>query len=119
MNKGAFFLKCVLVGVIAIAFFGFVTMALWNWLVPEIFNGPAITYWQALGLLVLTKILFWGLGGKRHGPGAHMQWKRGLYEKFSDMTPEQREAFKNKMKAKWCHRSAPEDVKDAQKEAGH
>ncbi len=34
--------------------FGGVTMLLWNWLVPPIFNGPAITFLQALGLLALA-----------------------------------------------------------------
>lgn len=31
---------------------------LWNWLVPAIFGGPVITFWQALGLNFLTSILF-------------------------------------------------------------
>src|SRR5688572_5537008 len=108
MNKGKFFIKCVVGGVIAIVLFGWITMALWNWLVPELFNGPLITYWQALGLLLLSKILFWGFGGKRYGynhqshEGAASHWKHRAYEKFSSMSPEDREAFKQKMKDKWC-----------------
>jgi hypothetical protein len=46
---------------------GFVVQALWNWLLPPIFNLPEITYWQAWGLLVLAHLL---LGG---GPRIHHQ----------------------------------------------
>lgn len=105
MNRGRFFLKCTLLALLAIAVIGFVTMVLWNWLVPVLFNGPQIDYWQAIGLLVLSKLLFWSFGGKRHhsheGPGMY-QWKHRFYEKFSNMSPEDREAIKQKLKAKWC-----------------
>jgi hypothetical protein len=50
-------------GVAAVFGFTFVVMWLWNWLVPEVFNGPILSYWQTLGLLVLSKILFSGMGG--------------------------------------------------------
>lgn len=105
MNKGLFFLKCVLLGILAVIVFGWVTMALWNWLVPVLFNGPVITFWQALGLLILSKILFSGLGGKKGHYGSHDQapyWKHRFYEKFSNMPADQRAEFKRKMKEKWC-----------------
>ena len=51
-------------GVAGLILFTFVVMWLWNWLVPELFNGPVLGYWQTLGLLVLSKILFSGIGGK-------------------------------------------------------
>ena len=44
---------------------GFVVMSLWNWLAPAMFGGHTITFWQALGLLVLTRILFGGFRGRR------------------------------------------------------
>ena len=44
------------------ALFGFVIMWLWNWLMPELFGLSIISYWQAVGLLILSKILFGGLG---------------------------------------------------------
>jgi hypothetical protein len=50
-------------GVAGVFAFTFVVMWLWNWLVPELFNGPVLGYWQTLGLLVLSKILFSGIGG--------------------------------------------------------
>lgn len=56
----------VIFGAIAItgfaALFGFITMWLWNALIPEIFGLMTITYWQAVGLLILFKILFGGFG---------------------------------------------------------
>jgi hypothetical protein len=54
-------------GVAAVLVFTFVVMRLWNWLVPEVFNGPILSYWQTLGLLVLSKILFSGIGGGSRG----------------------------------------------------
>jgi hypothetical protein len=81
-------------------------MSLWNWLIPALFSGPVITFWQALGLLLLSKIIFgFGGGGKRWGGhyrrGGH--WKQHYYQhKMSGMTPEDRERFKRKMWEKWC-----------------
>lgn len=43
--------------------FGFVIMWLWNWLMPELFDLPSLTYWQAVGLFILSKILLGGIGG--------------------------------------------------------
>jgi hypothetical protein len=81
---------------------GMATLYLWNWLVPELFVGPVITFWQAVGLLALSKLLFWGFGckcgGHRHG-----SWKSNWKEKMSTMSPEDRERFKQKMKDKWCY----------------
>jgi len=104
MNRGKFFIKCLLIGLLAVAVFGLVTMTLWNLLIPSLFNGPQINFWQALGLLLLSKILFWGFGGKKpHGYyGAY--GKHRFYEKIASLTPEEREAFKQKMAEKWCRK---------------
>jgi hypothetical protein len=103
-RRGLFFLKCAVLGVIAVSVVGLVTMLLWNWLVPTLFKGPVIDFWQALGLLILSKLLFWGFHGKRHAHthGANPYWKHRFYEKFSNLPPSEREAFKQKMKEKWC-----------------
>ncbi len=63
--------KFGVMGVAAMILFTFVVMWLWNWLVPEVFSGPVLTYWQTLGLLVLSKILFSGIGkgGSSHSSG--------------------------------------------------
>lgn len=81
---------------------GFATMGLWNWLVPALFHGPVLTYGQALGLLVLCRLLFGGFKGR----GEHHGWRRGpvredirkrLEEKMSSMSEEQREKLRRKM----------------------
>jgi hypothetical protein len=61
-----FYGKWVVLGIAGFILFTFVVMWLWNWLVPALFKGPVVTYWQTLGLLVLSKILFSGIGAKGH-----------------------------------------------------
>jgi len=70
---------------------GEVVMHLWNWLLPPLFGWRTLTFWQALGLLVLCRVLFGGLGG--HGPGPKRHWG-GRCRK---MTPEERERFRHAM----------------------
>ena len=53
--------KIVAIVAVVLAVVGCVAMSLWNWLVPALFSGPMITYWQALGLIVLSRLLFGGL----------------------------------------------------------
>ena len=53
----------LVVGTALIFLLGFVVMWLWNWLMPDIFGLPPITYWQAWGLLLLAHLL---LGGGQH-----------------------------------------------------
>jgi len=109
MNKVTFFLKCTLVAAAVFALLGYVVMLLWNWLIPDLFHGPSIGYWQALGLFVLSKILFWS-GGKKYSSdcqpgdaGSAPYWKHRFYEKFSSMSEQDRTVFKQKMKEKWCN----------------
>jgi len=114
MNKGWYFVRCAMVGVLAIFVVGLVTMLLWNLLIPELFNGPVITYWQALGLLVLSKILFWGFGKKHHHNQHEPYWKKRFQDKFSTLDPADRELVKQKMKEKWCRwEQTPDDCKDS------
>jgi hypothetical protein len=70
---------------------GEVVKNLWNWLLPPLFGWHALTFWQALGLLVLCRVLFGGLGGHGRGPGRH--WDR----RCKKMTPEEREKFRQAM----------------------
>ncbi len=61
-----------ILGLVAISFFTCITMHLWNWLVPMLFLGPIITFWQTAGLLLLSKIFFSGFGCcGRHGRKHH------------------------------------------------
>lgn len=43
---------------LVIMFAGYSVMFLWNWLMPTIFDLPTITFWQSIGLQVLTYLLF-------------------------------------------------------------
>lgn len=78
--------------------FGFVVMHLWNWLVPAIFDGPTVNFWQALGVLLLARILTGGfrwMGWKgRHHMRHH--WR----SKWEQMSPDEREHWRSKMKDK-------------------
>lgn len=84
---------------------GFVVMSLWNWLMPVLFGLKLITFLQALGLLVLSKILFGGFRGGggwrgRHPGGGHM-WKEKMAERWENMNPEERERFKKHWKGRF------------------
>jgi hypothetical protein len=105
MNKVLKIMAWTALCVVFVFVFGYVTMTLWNWLIPSLFNGPVVNFWQAMGILLLSKILFgFGGGGGHHRCGGSRShyWKRHYYEKFGNMTPEERERFKAKLKEKWC-----------------
>ena len=83
---------------------GFALMSLWNWLMPMLFHLSVINFWQALGILVLAKILF-GFGRGWSGHRSHWghpsyYWKEKMEERLKNMTPEEREKFR----AEWKQR---------------
>ena len=90
-------LKFVLLGALAASVFSFVVMSLWNWLMPALFGLHVVTFWQALGLLILSKLLF---GGFRGRSGPPMFWKRRMMERWKQMTPEEREKFRESLKGR-------------------
>lgn len=73
---------------------------LWNWLLPPLFGWPPITFWQALGILALCRILFGGW----HSSG-RSDWRRRMKERMAErcesMTPEERERFRQRMRERW------------------
>jgi hypothetical protein len=85
-----------------IAIGGELVMHLWNWLLPPLFGWRLITFWQALGLLALCRILFGGWGS--HGPGrsGRPNFRRRMEERWERMTPEERE----KSRQSWRSRCA-------------
>ncbi|HNV28924.1 MAG TPA: hypothetical protein PKJ83_07305, partial [Cyclobacteriaceae bacterium] len=65
MKRGMWVGKILVIALVGFSIaFGIIigTMYLWNWLVPELFNGPVLNFWQILGLLALSKIFFWSFG---------------------------------------------------------
>jgi hypothetical protein len=85
------------IGMIAfIALGGEIVRSLWNWLLPPLFGWRQITFWQAVALLALCRILFGRIGGRGfRGPG--YRWRRERWEK---MTPEEREKFRERMRSR-------------------
>ncbi len=84
-------IKIAFFAIIAVGVVSFLVMSLWNALLPGIFMVKTITFWQALGLLVLSKLLF---GGFRPPGGGGRHWRRRMAERWEQMTPEEREKFK-------------------------
>jgi hypothetical protein len=82
-------LKFLLFALVAVTVVTGVVMGLWNWLMPALFGFRVITFWQALGVLALSRILFGRLGG----PGPRMHWRRRMAERWNQMTPAEREQF--------------------------
>jgi uncharacterized membrane protein len=85
---------------------GGVVMLLWNWLAPALFGLRLITFWQAIGLLALCRILFggFGLGGGGHRNSRRRMDRRirervreRMRERWEQMTPEEREKFREGM----------------------
>src|SRR5271157_806211 len=103
-------IKVILIAIVAVVVFGFVVMGLWNWLMPALFGWHAITFWQAVGLLVLSKILF---GGFRGGPGRSMHWRGRMREKWAQMSPEERERFSRGMGARFGRHGCWTDAEKA------
>jgi len=57
-------LMILVFGAAAVAVFSFIVMSLWNAILPAVIGVKLISFWQALGILVLSKILFGGFGGR-------------------------------------------------------
>ena len=83
--------RFILFAIVAALVLSFVFMQLWNWLMPAVFGLHLISFWQALGLLVLGRLLLGGfLGPWRRG----MHWRGRMMERWAQMTPEEREKFR-------------------------
>ncbi|MEP3208227.1 MAG: hypothetical protein ABJN95_03510 [Maribacter sp.] len=80
------FFKVVFMIIAAILFlllFGYGFMLLWNWLMPDVFGLPSLSYWKAVGILVMAKLLFGNLEGK--GSGKHSKKGRKHFkERMND-----------------------------------
>jgi hypothetical protein len=81
--------------IVFMAVFGFAVMSLWNWLMPLLFGVRLITFWQALGVLVLSRILFGGF----HGRSGGMNWRQRMKDRaelraYMQMTPEERDKYR-------------------------
>jgi hypothetical protein len=77
---------------------GEIVLQLWNWLLPPLFGFRQVTFWQALGLLALCRILFGGFGF--HG-SARSNVRQRMAERWEKMTPEEREKYRQSFRGRW------------------
>jgi hypothetical protein len=108
--KGAAF---VVMALAFVAVLSFVVLSLWNALVPSLFHGPTLVFWQAVGLLILCRILFGGFRGRGgHGWHGHSGWRERMWRRdWESMTPEERERLRARFKQR-CGWSATEPPAD-------
>ena len=93
-RKWMFIAPAAIMGIVLVAFIGGeLVRQLWNWLLPTLFGAPRITFWQALGLLALCRILFGGLGRG----GSRSRYRR----RMEQLTPEERERFRQRMRERF------------------
>jgi hypothetical protein len=90
--------EIALVTAIVIAGFGQAVLQLWNLLMPGIFGLHTITYWQAVGLLALSWLLFGGPGLLRVRRGYPPHWRHRMAERLEHMPAEERDRFRQMMK---------------------
>ena len=84
--------------------FSVAVMYLWNAILPEVLGVHIITFWQAMGILVLSKILFGGFGLNHHNR-SHIHHTQEMREKWMNLSQEE----KDKMKNEWRGRFNPHE----------
>lgn len=114
-KKAGYFIMVVAFVLVVVAAVTAVFMLLWNWLVPMLFTGPALTYWQALGLLVMAKIIFGLASHGKHWKKDH-HWKHRWRERCADMTPEDKERMKHQFMHRWCSHPTEETAQEESSE---
>ena len=79
-------------------------MLLWNFIFPSVLHTERISYWQAVALLVLCRILFFGFN-RRHKDHKHNMWRGGQHwrQKWMNMNDEERSRFREEWKRR-CRR---------------
>jgi hypothetical protein len=97
-KKMIFLAPAAIAGIVLFIFLGGeLVMYLWNWLLPALFGWRVITFWQAIGILALCRILFGRIGGRG--------WRRSGFrgrmgERWGQMSPEEREKFRQGMRGR-------------------
>jgi hypothetical protein len=99
-GKARFLIPFFVLG--AIALFALAVFELWNGVLTDVLGVKMITYWQALGILALAKILFGGFpcrGGRgRFGPPWH---RHPMMERWDSLSPEQRDEMREEMRRRF------------------
>ena len=99
-NSRKFWLAKVFVGIVTVlAIVSFVVMLLWNNIVVTLFGLKMISYFQSMGLLVLVRIMTGNFGPRGFGgPGSMMHRKGFMQERWKNMTEEEKNQWKERMK---------------------
>ncbi|MDR2498598.1 MAG: hypothetical protein LBD28_04075 [Tannerellaceae bacterium] len=111
MNKTYHFLGHIGFALVMIGIGSLALMYLWNALMPDIFGLGKIDCLQALGLLLLARIMFGGMGGAHRwlGIGHRMHHRGRLREKWMNMTDDERKEFvKHHIRHHHCHHHEPD-----------
>lgn len=104
--KRYYFIPVAILAVTAL--FSLCVMLLWNWLLPSIFGLPLITFWQSLGLLLLSKLFFGGFGPRGWSRHPHYRGScRGGYQSDIDERVEDRRRV-NPIRERWMYMSEEE-----------
>ena len=98
----------IVIGTAAVFLMGLIVMNLWNAILPAVIHVSAITFWQAVGILLLSKILFGGFRGG-WGGGRGRQWKERMNNKWQQMTPEEKDRFKQEWRNRCSRWKMPSD----------
>ena len=108
-RKWFFIAPAALLGIVVFIFIGGeIVRLLWNWLLPPLFGWPALTFWQAMALIALCRILFGGFGGRRgirHSTGRRIACRVSdrtvdrMANLWDRMTPEERERFQQRVRS--------------------
>jgi hypothetical protein len=86
----------ILGGLLFMALGAEIVKLLWNWLLPTLFGLKEVTFWQALGVLALCRILFGGF--RLAGGGPRSRIRHRMRENWEALTPEERERFRQRMR---------------------
>jgi hypothetical protein len=113
--KFRFLIPLFVLGVVALV--ALAVYGLWNGVLAEVVGVKTVTYWQALGILVLARILFGGFPGRRGGPFGPPWRRHMMMKRWESLTPEQREKMRAEMRQRfgdwpkppWCDAGQEEE----------
>jgi len=76
-----------------------VVMTIWNAILPDVIGVTEVNYWQMLGIIFLSRLLF---GASKFGNNKHKRNRRKHFkDKFMNMSDEEKENFKSEWKSRW------------------
>ncbi len=99
VKRMIFIVPAAIVGMLLFIFIGGeIVLHLWNWLLPPLFGWRQLTFWQAVGMLTLCRVLFGGVSGR----GFRRSYSgRRMAERWEHMTPEEREKFRQSWRGRY------------------